>query len=1192
MGKLNSKSARAIVRLGVSLAALTVGAAGGAAYAQGVAAPQNDTATAGSGDVVVVTGYRKSLQAALSMKRNSDVMLDAINADDIASFPEANLAESLQRIPGISIDRDNGEGRQISVRGLGGDFTRVRINGMEALSTSGSNDAGSSPNRSRAFDFNAFASELFSNAQVRKTNSADTDEGSLGATVDLNTGHPFDYKGMKFALNLEDAYYENGKHHQPRISGLWSTRWAGGKLGFLISGAYQKRATSISQYQRGPGSSDFVYRGASDVGAGTNSCGTTTNACTGTTAGVTGNQEYPQYGGFAVPVSMAPTQIILSAAGNCPNTTGPSQPVGTICNVNPWSNPEAFAAQTGSDLAAYMKLYPAGLFTPGRFDDSRVIFPALPSLTLQELQSERVGITSSFQWQASNNTRVTVDFMLSHFRNESINYQVGSVGLNRNNTSNVYNTMTAASPTAVKRSLYPGACTAAAEGMFSAPQDCGATLYGTTPAFATGVTGVNALTGAAITAPAVLGTNIFSVNPYNLDPYDYYNNPNSVGYAPNLLGVNGRAALIGRPAVKVLDANVTNGVADYLKLSNVDWRSGADGGFYTTDFNQTSVNVDHRFSENFKMVAVLGLSKSTNVYEGKLVEFNAMDVAGPMIYDERGSPETMPTFNPGFDVADPTKWGIVKGMSAMRHYVRHTENSYAQFKVDFDWAVNDTYDVKFGGNVKKFGFYTDQFERNADNINPTEKEAGVTVASLGSVHQYGQGLDLAAGTPTAFFTPDFDAFSKVFGFDCSCINKYGDFRITVKRNNTATFSVYENDSSMYGQVNFKYDIFGRDLTGNVGVRVATTDVLARGRTNAGRPLEETNHYTDTLPSLNLNYHVLDNLYMRIGASKAMARPLLGNLSPSVSSISIPTGATAVTGGTLTVGNTQLKPFRSTNYDWNLEWYFDKNSLLSFALFDKEVESYPQTILFDSKLSDFLDQDSIDALKANLSGTNAGIQAAYIDNGLPFTARQVRDAPGGTLWGWEFTYQQEMTFLPGFWKDFGIQLNATHIGSKLTYIIDPGVKSNGVYTVQPTFASGPWLNASPDAVNFTLYYEVPQFSTRVSVSHRAGYYTTFPIAAGTCSVGLQAPSNTSSASAIYATSSTCDGPLLLDFLGSRATTNVDANFMWNFNKNLALKIEGLNLTNQTSQRYGYVANPVVTGYGSSGRQITVGVRYKY
>jgi iron complex outermembrane receptor protein len=94
---------------------------------------------------VVVTGYRASLQSALTLKKNSDVMMDAINAEDIADFPDSNLAESLQRLPGISIDRDNGEGRTISVRGLSGDFSRVRINNMEALSTGAANDAGSSP---------------------------------------------------------------------------------------------------------------------------------------------------------------------------------------------------------------------------------------------------------------------------------------------------------------------------------------------------------------------------------------------------------------------------------------------------------------------------------------------------------------------------------------------------------------------------------------------------------------------------------------------------------------------------------------------------------------------------------------------------------------------------------------------------------------------------------------------------------------------------------------------------------------------------------------------------------------------------------------------------------------------------------------------------------------------------------------
>ncbi|MCO7237525.1 TonB-dependent receptor plug domain-containing protein, partial [Cobetia sp. Dlab-2-U] len=113
-------------------------------------------------DSVVVTGFRESLSEALDVKRESTGFVDAILAEDIADFPDLNLAESLQRIPGIAIDRQAGEGRRITVRGLSGDFTRVRINGMDALATGGGSDASGGTNRSRSFDFNTFASELFS----------------------------------------------------------------------------------------------------------------------------------------------------------------------------------------------------------------------------------------------------------------------------------------------------------------------------------------------------------------------------------------------------------------------------------------------------------------------------------------------------------------------------------------------------------------------------------------------------------------------------------------------------------------------------------------------------------------------------------------------------------------------------------------------------------------------------------------------------------------------------------------------------------------------------------------------------------------------------------------------------------------------------------------------------------------------
>lgn len=209
----------------------------------GAAAAQDAGAAATELDTVTVTGYRASVEKALDIKRGEAGMVDAVVAEDIGKFPDSNLAESLQRIPGVVITRDGGEGRQITVRGLGPDFTRVRINGMEALSTVGSSDGQGGTNRSRGFDFNVFASDLFSQLIARKTASADVEEGSLGATVDLRTARPFDYDGFTLVTNVQTAYNDASQAAMPRFAGLIANSWADGKVGALLSVAYSERET-------------------------------------------------------------------------------------------------------------------------------------------------------------------------------------------------------------------------------------------------------------------------------------------------------------------------------------------------------------------------------------------------------------------------------------------------------------------------------------------------------------------------------------------------------------------------------------------------------------------------------------------------------------------------------------------------------------------------------------------------------------------------------------------------------------------------------------------------------------------------------------------------------------------------------------------------------------------------------------
>jgi TonB-dependent receptor len=248
----------ALVRLGfgASLIALTT-AFGGAdvAFAQQTTVQQTQPAET---EVVVITGFRGSLAAAIDVKREDNGIVDAISAEDIADFPDLNLAESLQRVPGVQIDRDGGEGRTINVRGLPAEFTRVRLNGLEALATTGGRDGRA--NRNRGFDFNVFASELFSSIKVAKSQSAEVEEGSLGATVDLTTARPFDYSGFTMAGGIQASYNDLSQRVDPRATFLISDRWLDGRLGALFSLAYTKRNTFEE------GSSSLRFRIPTDDG--------------------------------------------------------------------------------------------------------------------------------------------------------------------------------------------------------------------------------------------------------------------------------------------------------------------------------------------------------------------------------------------------------------------------------------------------------------------------------------------------------------------------------------------------------------------------------------------------------------------------------------------------------------------------------------------------------------------------------------------------------------------------------------------------------------------------------------------------------------------------------------------------------------------------------------------------------------
>lgn len=148
---------------------------------------------------VIVTGIKASVAQSVELKRNSALVSDSITAEDIGKFPDNNVADSLQRISGVAIDRAGGEGRYISIRGLGPDFASVLINGRTAASE----------NEERAFSFDTIASELVRTVDVFKTSNAALKEGGLGGTVNIITARPFDFNGPQLSGSIKGMYEDN-----------------------------------------------------------------------------------------------------------------------------------------------------------------------------------------------------------------------------------------------------------------------------------------------------------------------------------------------------------------------------------------------------------------------------------------------------------------------------------------------------------------------------------------------------------------------------------------------------------------------------------------------------------------------------------------------------------------------------------------------------------------------------------------------------------------------------------------------------------------------------------------------------------------------------------------------------------------------------------------------------------------------
>lgn len=192
-------------------------------------------------DEVIATGIRSSIIKSLDRKRNSDDIQDSIIAEDIGKFPDTNVAESLARISGVSIDRAGGEGSQVTVRGFGPGFNTVLVDGRRiATDTAGRN-----------FRFDLIGADLLGGADIYKTSAPHLQAGGIGSTIDLGLHKPFDKRGFRAVASARGVYEANSKEVAPQFFGLVSNTFADDKVGVLASVSYQTRKAAQDQIAAG-----------------------------------------------------------------------------------------------------------------------------------------------------------------------------------------------------------------------------------------------------------------------------------------------------------------------------------------------------------------------------------------------------------------------------------------------------------------------------------------------------------------------------------------------------------------------------------------------------------------------------------------------------------------------------------------------------------------------------------------------------------------------------------------------------------------------------------------------------------------------------------------------------------------------------------------------------------------------------
>jgi len=603
--------------------------------------------------------------------------------------------------------------------------------------------------------------------------------------------------------------------------------------------------------------------------------------------------------------------------------------------------------------------------------------------------------------------------------------------------------------------------------------------------------------------------------------------------------------------VNVVDYAIEGNSLVYAQLTGVKLLSESRQDEMTTDFSQYTLSAKHNFSDTFRIKGMVGTSKSD--FQNPIQNTIIMQADNQQLtWDYRNGHENASLVF-GDAAYVPANWSV----SSVRQRPQGTVNTYDTGSFGLEFDLNDSITLKAGASVKNFEMDTFQTAFSGG------EGLGSKTSTTANNNCSGNKGDPA---PTCFVAANFAStqiinFKSDFGSwllpDRALVMNSADlWNKPMVINRGSTFDVQEDTTAEYLQADFKTELFGLPFRGDIGVRHFTTDQTSTGwvNTTSGfvqKPFD--NSYSDVLPAVNLVLSPLDELQIRASYSEGIARPGLGSLVGDTN-ITVSGSSRAVTSG-----NPLLKPTASKNYDIGIEWYFAEESVISFALFRKELSTQVQTVSESKTLTEYFTSRGYTEADASAAASVACAANYGLNTATPchesqqWSVSAPVNGPGGPLNGYEIGYQQPFTFLPGFGKYFGFTGSYTHVTSDMDYVNSAGA----------VLSTASLINLSPTSSSATIYFEKDAFHARVSVAHRAGYLT----------------NAVTDANGNYQN-------------GTNATTNVDAQISYQINDHFKVTLDALNLTNESDDQWVDAADQRDSYYHETGTQYNLGVNYKF